>query len=354
MTMMKTMKTWVTVLLLAALLACAAMGCAQGTRVFVDDAGREVALEENIERIVVTGPLGQITVFAIAPDKLVGLCSAWDSAAVPYIDESKYDLPVVGQIYGGKGSVNLEELMAAEPQVVIDVGEPRGDIVADLDALQEQTGLPFVHISAYIDSLDKTYNRLGELLGMEEEGAVLAEYCANVYTRAKDIMSRVEKVKLLYIVGVEGLGVIARDSYQSAVIDMMADNLAVLESPSSKGTGNEVDMEQILNWNPDVILFSQCAAFETAGDDPLWQAVTAIAEDRYYDVPVGPYNWMGFPPSVQRLLGVMWMGKLLYPEAADYDLYEETAQYFELFYHSELTREQFDALTAGSIGKLEY
>ena len=57
---------------------------------------------------------------------------------------------------------------------------------------------------------------------------------------------------------------------------------------------------------------------------------------------------MGFPPSAQRLLGLMWMGKLLYPEAADYDLYTEVAQYYELFYHCELTREQFDALVAHS------
>lgn len=345
------MKRRITFLIVMLLVLLAALGCAD-ERVFVDDAGREVALEENIERVVVTGPLGQIAVFAIAPDSLVGLCSAWDSASSPYIDAAKYDLPVIGQIYGGKGNVNLEELMAVNPQVVIDVGEPRSDIVSDLNNLQEQTGLPFVHISAYIDSLDKTYTRLGELLGMPEEGKVLADYCADVYARVKALCDRVEKKRLLYVVGVEGLGVIARDSFHSAVIDMLSDNVAVLEAPSSKGTGNEVDMEQILSWNPDVILFSQSSAFETADDDPLWQAVSAIEQDAYYDVPVGPYNWMGFPPGVQRLLGMLWMGKVLYPDEADWDMYEETARHFELFYHCGLTREQYDALVAGSIGKL--
>lgn len=344
------MKKWFA-LLLAALLVLPCMALAQ-ERVFVDDAGREVALDETIERVVVTGPLGQIAVFAIAPDSLVGLCSAWDSASAPYIDTAKYDLPVIGQIYGGKGNVNLEELMAVNPQVVIDVGEPRGDIVEDLNNLQEQTGLPFVHISAYIDGLDKTYTRLGELLGKADEGKALADYCADVYARVKALCDRVEKKRLLYVVGVEGLGVIAKDSFHSAVIDMLSDNVAVLESPSSKGTGNEVDMEQILSWNPDVILFSQSSAFATAGDDPLWQAVSAIEQDAYYEVPVGPYNWMGFPPGVQRLLGMLWMGKVLYPDEADYDMYEETARNFELLYHCSLTREQYDALVAGSIGKL--
>ena len=345
------MKMWTSILLVIAMVLCAACGLAQ-ERVFVDDAGREVVLDEHIERIVVTGPLGQIAVFAIAPQKLVGLCSAWDSAAVPYIDEEKYDLPVIGQIYGGKGNVNLEELMATQPQVVIDVGEPRGDIVADLNALQEQTGLPFVHISAYIDSLDKTYARLGELLGMQEQGKVLSDYCAGAYAKAKALADRVEKKRLLYVVGEVGLGVIAKGSYHSAVIDMFSDNLAMLESPSSKGTGNEVDLEQILSWNPDVILFSQFDDFEMVNDDPLWQAVNAIAANTYYEVPVGPYNWMGFPPGVQRLLGMLWMGKVVYPDEADYDMYEETARYFELFYHSTLTREQYDELLKNSIGKL--
>ena len=345
------MKKWLAGLVAVMMVLMAVCAVAQ-ERVFVDDAGREVVLDENIERIVVTGPLGQISVFAIAPEKLVGLCSAWDSAAAAYIEEEKYDLPVIGQIYGGKGNVNLEALMATQPQVVIDVGEPRGDIVADLNALQEQTGLPFVHISAYIDSLGKTYARLGELLGMEEEGKILSDYCAETYAKVKALADRVEKKRLLYVVGEVGLGVIAKGSYHSAVIDMLSDNLAVLESPSSKGTGNAVDLEQILNWNPDVILFSQFDDFDVVGNDPIWQAINAIAENTYYEVPVGPYNWMGFPPGVQRLMGMLWMGKVVYPEAADYDMYEETARHFELFYHCELTREQYDALMANSVGKL--
>ena len=68
-------------------------------------------------------------------------------------------------------------------------------------------------------------------------------------------------------------------------------------------------------------------------------------------MPFGPYNWIGQPPAVQRLLGMMWLGKLLYPQAADYDLYDEVAQYYQLFYHCDLTREQYDALMAKAIDK---
>ena len=133
----------------------------------------------------------------------------------------------------------------------------------------------------------------------------------------------------------------------------MSNNLAVVDEPSSKGTGNEVDMEQILNWNPDVILFAPGSIYATVGEDAAWQSITAIRNGAYYEVPMGPYNWMGFPPSVQLLLGMLWMAKALYPDAADYDLYTEVANYFQLFYHCDLTREQYDALAANSLPQLD-
>ena len=43
------------------------------------------------------------------------------------------------------------------------------------------------------------------------------------------------------------------------------------------------------------------------------------------------------------------MAKILYPAAADYDLYTEVSTYFQLFYHCELTQTQYDALVGGSV-----
>ena len=231
------------------------------------------------------------------------------------------------------------------------MGEAKDGIAEDLDALQEQTTIPFVHISATLATMDETYTMLGDLLGMPDEAKTLADYCRGTYDRALTIADSVEKANLLYITGDAGLNVIAQGAYHAEVIDLLSNNLAVVDDPSSKGTGNEVDMEQILNWNPDVILFAPDSIYDTVAEDAAWQGVTAIQNGAYYEVPMGPYNWMGFPPSVQRLLGMLWMAKVLYPAAADFDLYTEAAQYFKLFYHCDLTREQYDALVANSLGR---
>jgi len=326
------------------------------TVIFTDSVGREVEVPANITRVAISGPLAQIVIFALAPDKLVGIATNWSAEAEQYLATEYYNLPLLGQLYGGKGELNLEELLAVDPQVVIDVGEPKSTIAEDLDALQEQTGLPFVHITAYTDSMGDAYRMLGELLNMKAEAEVLASYCDEVYANTVAIMDTVGengKVNLLYCLGDNGLNVIAKGSYHAEVIDLLANNLAVVDEPSSKGTGNEVDMEQILLWNPDVIIFAPESIYDTVGTDKTWQDVTAIANGDYYEVPFGPYNWMGFPPSVQRYLGMMWMAQLLYPEVAQYDLYSEVARYYELFYHCDLTEAQYNVLVANSINELE-
>ena len=266
-----------------------------GSASFTDSVGRTVEVPAEITSVAVSGPLAQMVIFALCPDKLVGIADEWDASAEQYLATEYYNLPLLGQLYGGKGELNLETLLGSGAQVVIDVGEPKDTIVEDLDALQEQTGIPFVHVSATIETMGDAYRKLGELLGMEEEAETLA--------------------------------------------------------PSSKGTGNEVDMEQLMLWNPDVILFAPDSVYASVGDDPLWQSLTAIQNGSYYEAPMGPYNWMGFPPSVQRYLGMLWMAKLLYPDAADYDLQAEVTEYFDLFYHCALTGEQYEALMANSIGK---
>ena len=139
------------------------------TKIFTDSLGREVEVPEHITKVAVSGPLAQIALFAICPDELVGIANEWDSVAQGFFDEKYYDLPVLGQLYGGKGELNLETLLASGAEVVIDVGEPKGSAKEDLDALQEQTGIPFIHVTATLSTFADAYRSLGDLLDKEEE-----------------------------------------------------------------------------------------------------------------------------------------------------------------------------------------
>ena len=108
-------------------------------------------------------------------------------------------------------------------------------------------------------------------------------------------------------------------------------------------------MEQILLWDPDVIIFAPESIHSTVSQKKAWQNLTAIKNGRYYEVPSVPYNWMGSPPSVNRYLGMIWITQLLYPEKAQYNAYQEVAEYYKLFYHTVLTQDQYKGLVGNSL-----
>ena len=350
-------------LVLALIMLCTACGSRVSSEenvpieeksVFVDSCGREVLVDKEITKVALSGTLAQIVVFALAPEKMVGLVSEWDSMAKEYLATEYYQMPVIGQLYGGKGEINLEELLAVAPQLVIDIGEAKEGMAEDLDALQQQTGIPFVHIDAYLDNTAEMFRIVGDLLGAEEQAEKLATYWTTHFDMVNDILAEVgeSKAELLYIAGDEGLNVIANGAYHSEVIDMFSNNIAIVENPSSKGTGNEVDMEQLLMWNPQYLIFDSESIYDQVAERPEWQNMDAVKAGRYYEVPAGPYSWLGFPPSVQRILGMMWMEQLFYPEYCDFDLKEAVKEYYSLFYHCELTDAQYEALVANSLGKV--
>lgn len=317
------------------------------TRTVVDDCGRQVEIPTQISRIVPSGPLAQIVLFAIAPEMFVGLASEWDDEAKGIIADEYFQLPVFGQLYGS-ADLNVEELALADPQLIVDIGEPKDSGNEDLNTLQAQTGIPTVYVSATLESMPQTFRTLGKLLGKEEKGEELAQLCQRVYDRTQSIMEQVgeNKVDALYILGQEGLNVLARGSYHAEVMDLLTNNLAVVDSPTSKGTGNEVTMEQIALWNPDFILFAPGSIYEDVDQRDTWVDITAIQTHQYVQVPQGPHNWMGTPPSVQRYLALIWLTAQLYPQYCNYDVKEEVMEYYRLFYGCTLTQEQYETITA--------
>lgn len=325
-------------------------GAGTETFLFTDSAQRQVELPVRITRIVPSGSLAQMFLLAVAPDLICAVSSAYGPDEAEFIPPYFADLPVVGQFYGA-GPLNSEEIARIGPDVVIDVGEPKDTIGRDMDDISASIGIPTIHITATLQTTPQAFRTLGKLLGREEQGEALARFCEKTLAAAEGIVNRAgnNKKSILYCLGPAGLNVLARGTFHTEILDWMADNRAVVDNPSSRGSGNEANLEQILLWDPQIILFGAGSIYASAASDPVWRQLGAVKNGAYYEVPLGPYNWMGSPPSINRYLGMLWLGKILYPEYAAYDLYAETAEYYRLFYSHELSRGQFDRLTARSL-----
>lgn len=347
------MKKRTGLLLMAMLLGMSTAAGAEELREFTDSTGRTVQVPQKITKIAVSGPLTQVYMVPLAGDMMVGVSNAFSADAEKYLPEYILEAPEIGQLYGGKGEMDLETLLAAGPDVVIDVGEAKGTIVEDMDSLTEQTGIPFVHIDATVMTAADAYRILGELLGKEEKAEALSSWCEDVLTEIDSVMEQVDadnaRKDILYCLGDAGVNVLAKGSFHADTVNYMGNNAAVLDDVVGHGDGNESDVEQIMLWDPDVIIFSPDSIYDTVGEDAQWQSVSAITNGSYYRTPYGPYGWLSSPPAVQRYLGLLWLGELLYPDYVQYDLQEKITEYYELFYECELTQEMYQELTEGAL-----
>ena len=321
------------------------------TRVFTDDCDRQVEVPEKVTTVIASGSLAQITIFAIAPETLIAINGAWSDDAAEYVDQKYLELPEVGSFFGNH-DLNYEEIAKLSPQIVLDVGEDKPDMESNLEDITTKTGIPAIHIDAYYDSMDSAFEKMGVLFGKEEEAKALADFCRDTLAESKETLEKVDKKKtVMYCTQEDGLNVLAKDSYHSQIVDYLSDNVAVLEDPSSQGSGNEVNLEQMMIWNPEIIIFAPSSYYDYVADDPAWQSLKAIKKGKYYEVPSGPYNWMGSPPSSNRILGMLWMAKLLYPNEAEFDLKEKTTEYYKLFYHHDLSDDEYNNLLKNSVLK---
>ena len=318
------------------------------TVMFTDSCGREVELPANITKIAPSGTVATMILAAFAPEELVCVGTKVSENQIPYLYDGIVDLPVTGQLYGGKATLNLEELLATGAEVIIDLGDFKKSIADDLTALQEQTGLPCVFIEADLAHLADAFRTLGTILGKEERGEELAKLVDETIAMAAENSAKItedQQLSVLYSSGSDPLGTNAEGSSQAQVLGIVgAKNAVVLEDVSNKGGGNMINMEQLYNFDPDVVLVTDAAALEIIETEAAWQELRAVKDGRVYTVPCDPYCWLSAPPSMNMILGVWWLGNLLYPEVYDYDMTAKTQEIYKVFWNYDLTAEEAAAM----------
>ena len=313
------------------------------TRIFTDSAGREVTIPTDIKAIAPSGPLAQIVLYTACPDKLGGLATDFSEDSKKYFDEKYWNLPKFGQFYGKNANLNMEALLKAAPDIIVDIGEAKKNVAEDMDKLQEQLGIPVIFVEANLANMDKTYNMLGKLVGEEKQGEEYAKYCKSVIDKANDISKNLkdnEKKSVYFALGKEGLNTNASGSFQAQAIEVAGGkNVAQVEVASSGG-GTQISFEQLSLWQPDVIIVDTDDLYNKIISEPVWQDLEAVKNKQVYKIPNKPYSFMGNPPSINRIIGVQWLGNLLYPDKYKIDINKEVKEFCSKFYHIDLTDEQ--------------
>jgi iron complex transport system substrate-binding protein len=319
------------------------------TREFTDSLGRIVTVDKDIERVAPSGNLAQLIIYTIVPDKMVGWGTRPSSQLDKYFDKDILSLPVFGAFYGAKANLNMEAVISADPQVVIDLGEIKGskeEMIKQLDNLQDTLGIPVIFVEAYLDNMGQTYRMLGDLLNRQSDGEERAQFSEETISRAKNAEKLITtKTRVYFGVGSDGLTSYPKNSFRTQTLKLAGlDNVVV-----GKGNNIQVSPEQLIIWNPEVILVDQAGSYEKfiALNSPFSE-IDAVKNNRVYVVPEGPFSWIDSPPSVNRILGIDWLGNLFYPEVFNIDIKTEAKAFYNLFYHYDLNDSELDELMINS------
>ncbi len=322
---------------------------AQRGRDIVDSAGRRVGVPAHVARVYAAGPPASVLAFAVAPDKLLGWTTPFRPDERPFVAAKYADLPALGRLTGRGNTANVETVLAANPDLIIDYGAVTPTLASLADRVQQQTGIAYVLLDGAFDAMAASIRTFGDLVGASERADALARYADDTVA---DVTRRVAKIaadkraRVYYGRGPRGLDTGLAGSINMEIIERVgAVNVA---AELGRGGLAQVSLEQVLRWNPDVIVTTDPTCFASLRHDPLWQDVAAVRAGRVHLAPAVPFGWIDFPPSLNRLIGLRWLGRVLYPDAFAEDLRPLVGDFYTRLYHQAPTDAQLASLLASA------
>ena len=324
-------------------------------RTVTDSAGRTVTVPDRISRVMAAGPPASAVVYSLVPEAMVGWQRAPRKEELPYIAPSTHALPELGRLTGRGDTANVEVVIKANPDLVIDFGSVRPTFASLADSVQSRTGIPYVLIDGRFEATPVSLRLLGTILGVSERAERLAQHAEDLLRRVDTLVASMpeESRPRVYLArGPEGLETGLRGSINTEIIERAGGQNVAVADDTRRGIGN-VSPEQILLWKPEVIVTWERGFFEkvTQRPDSIWQSVPAVTGKRVHLAPTAPFGWIDGPPSINRLIGLAWLANLLHGERFPFDIREETRNFYKLFYHVELSNSDLETLIAWADGK---
>ena len=328
------------------------------TRTITDMMGRNVVVPQNINRILATSPPTTLEAYVLAPDKLIGVNFNPNPApdGSVYMPVKYRNLTMVGGWYGTQTG-NYETFIAMNPDIILDMST-LGDTnaLSTVSERQQKFGtIPVVGITdaANVTQYDPSITFLGTLLGADQQAASLSEFYHRVLTTVTSRVSSIpgsQKVRVYYAEGPKGLQTDPTGSPHAELIDL-AGGINIADCAITPGNGRTtVSLEQVTKWSPDVIIVGDPGFYKTIYNDTLWQPIPAVKNHRVYLVPQSPFTWFDRPPGVNRIIGIPWTAKVLYPEKfSDMDLAALTKEFYSKFYHYDLSDNEVNNLLGPSL-----
>lgn len=327
----------------SALLLAACLVAQAQTRPLVDMKGRSVQIPSHIHRIYANGPDASNILLAVAPDLLAGLVMPIKEEDKPFLSPAVKRLPVIGGRYGGGNTTNLEVLLRSRPDLMLLWAEREHAFTQDPEDLRK-LGIPGVY--AVLDNVKgypAVFRFLGRAVGRERRCEQLAAYAEQTFKRVQDTMKRIppqKRPRVYYAEGPDGLSTECNDSIHAELLKVSGEcNVHRCHVSGPMGL-EKISLEQVLLYNPDVLIVQDETFYYRVWSDPSWRRVKAVRDGRIYLAPHRPFNWLDRPPTFMRILGVQWLMHSLYPKEYPIDIVGEARRFYALFLGAQVSEAQ--------------
>ena len=265
------------------------------------------------------GPPAAILLYTLAPDLLLG----WPRANRP--EECVYMLPdictrpEVGRITGRGNTANLESVIALKPDLILDVGSTSERSSRWPTRVQEQTGIPYALLDGRFVALAHDLSKARRADRAARPRRRSGRYAQRTFDdhHRPHRHRRAERAPARLLCAGP-----ARAGDRPRRLDQCRDHRAAGAERRRRQQGGlaNVSIEQVLLWNPDVIVTIDQDFAAAVRSDPAWASVKAVRDNRVHLSPKMPFGWVDFPPSVNRLIGLWWLAKILYPDMFPEDM----------------------------------
>ena len=212
-------------------------------------------------------------------------------------------------------------------------------------------GIPYINCTfSSFDTMIQSIQMTAEVLGGE------AIEIANAYvaylnekidwlTELTGSIAEEDKISVLHGNSIYNLTVDGTNT----IIDAWIKTAGGLNAVGNDVSGNfkSVTLEQIITWDPDVIIVGKVGDVELIMNDPAWAVLKAVKNGNVYLNPAGVFAWDRY--GVEEALQIQWTAQLLYPElfeGEDFDISEEVKYFYTTFFNYNLSDEQVAKILA--------
>ncbi|MFA7179211.1 MAG: ABC transporter substrate-binding protein, partial [Dehalococcoidales bacterium] len=312
-----------------------------------DSIGRTVEVPEKVEKIA--------ALYSFAGYAVCLLGSGNDLVGVPgglqrdvllveiFPNIANASTPRVG------GTINIEELLRIDPDVVL----VRKDTVADDREVEklDKSGLPYIVVDySTMEEQREAILIIGKAIGKEAEATAFNNYYLGIIDRVSQIVGDMPEEDKITLHHSENQATRAtHESSLAADWTRAAGVINVSVGGDLELVGNDyyASIEQILLWNPEVIIVNESTAYSLITGHPQWSGISAVQNEKVYQLPNGISRW-GHPGSVETPLALLWTAKTVYPDLFTHiDMEQEVHDFYKTFFDMELDDEMIATVLRG-------